>query len=76
VLGPQSEQRSALAYGHYAEGTELTRSICSHVGGPKRRHLELSIGIVCQNETKYGGRDTVSLPLGLTLAEISGSLVR
>ena len=35
MLGPQSEPRSAFAYGHYPEGTELTRGICNHVGGPK-----------------------------------------
>jgi hypothetical protein len=35
VLRPQSQQRSAFAYGHYAEGAELSRSVCGYIGGPK-----------------------------------------
>jgi hypothetical protein len=35
VLRTQNQQRSAFAYGPYAEGAGLPRSVCSHVGGPK-----------------------------------------
>jgi hypothetical protein len=35
ILRTQSRQRSAFAYGYYAEGAELSRSVCGYIGGPK-----------------------------------------
>jgi hypothetical protein len=35
MLRPQSQQRSAFAYGQDAEGAGLPGSACSYVGGPK-----------------------------------------
>jgi hypothetical protein len=35
TLRPQSQQRSAFAYGYYAEGAGLPRTACGYIGGPK-----------------------------------------
>jgi hypothetical protein len=35
MLRTQSRQRSAFAYGYYAEGAGLPRTACGYIGGPK-----------------------------------------